>query len=283
MPDEILAANFMTIQNHETSWSQLLLDAVFPPRCAGSGAATLAETQNDAKPISGCALWSRELFCPSCAQTLQPISPPFCQLCGAPFRALPSAPIRHAPLCADCREDRYHAAPPFEAARSIFNFEGAVRRAVHRLKYNGKTALAARLAAILHDYLRASSTRFCDMETLTHIVAVPLHPRRERSRGYNQSELLARSLTRFNQIPTVELLFRTRHTVPQIELAARERLQNVRDAFAPNPKHANRIEGAQILLIDDVYTTGATMRECARVLKSSGAQNVYGLTLARAL
>lgn len=244
-------------------FSQLLLDAVFPPRCAGA--------QN------GCEMWSRDLFCGSCAQTLQPLEPPFCTVCGAPFDPM----SRAADVCARCRDNRYHAAPPFAAVRSLYVFEGAIRQAVHRLKYDGKTALSAPLAALMNEFLRQSSTRFLDDNALTHIVAVPLHSRRQRSRGYNQSELLADQLGRLTNVPFSPILLRTRHTTPQVELAIRERAANVRDAFALKPK--SDIEDATILLIDDVYTTGATLRECARVLKNSGATQVYGLTLARAI
>ena len=244
-------------------FSQLLLDAVFPPRCAGA--------QN------GCDFWSRAVFCAVCARTLQPIAPPFCESCGAPFKHLNQA----ADVCDKCRANRYHGAPPFVAVRSLYVFEGAIRQAVHRLKYDGKTALSAPLAALMNEFLQQSSTRFVDVEALTHIVAVPLHRRRQRSRGYNQSELLANQLGRLTDVPSNSVLVRTRPTTPQVELSIRERATNVQGAFAL--KENVNIEGATILLIDDVYTTGATLRECARVLKNGGAAEVYGLTLARAI
>lgn len=249
-------------------FSQLLLDAVFPPHCAGA--------QN------GCEIWSRDLFCGSCAQTLQPLEPPFCTVCGAPFDPTSFDPMSQAAdICDKCRDNRYHAAPPFAAIRSLYAFEGAIRQAVHRLKYDGKTALSAPLAALMNEFLRQSSTRFLDNKALTHIVAVPLHSRRQRQRGYNQSELLADQLGRLTNVPFSPILLRTRHTTPQIELSIRERATNVQGAFAL--KQNVNIAGATILLIDDVYTTGATLRECARVLKNGGATQVYGLTLARAI
>lgn len=250
-------------QKPDSSFSQLLLDAIFPPRCAGA--------QN------GCEIWSRELFCAVCARTLQPIAPPFCNLCGKPFDPLSQA----SDVCADCRANRYHGAPPFTAVRSLYAFEGAIRQAVHRLKYDGKTALSAPLANCMNEFLRQSSTRFVEIEALTHIVAVPLHRHRQRSRGYNQSELLANQLGRLTDVPVAPLLCRTRPTTPQVELSVRDRATNVQDAFAL--KLGANIEGATILLIDDVYTTGATLRECAHVLQKGGVAQVYGLTLARAL
>ncbi|HVF85840.1 MAG TPA: ComF family protein [Abditibacteriaceae bacterium] len=252
-----------TTSEPNLSLSQLLLDAVFPPRCAGA--------QN------GCEVWSRDLFCGSCTQTLQPITPPFCTICGAPFDFLSQT----ADVCDKCRANRYQAAAPFDGVRSLYFFEGAIRRAVHHFKYEGKTALSAPLAALMNSFLRQSSTRFVDIEALTHIVAVPLHGRRKRGRGYNQSELLARQLGRLTGVSFDSILVRTRPTTPQVELSIRERAINVQGAFRLKP-NAN-IEGATILLIDDVYTTGATLRECARVLQNGGATHVYGLTLARAI
>ena len=273
----------MSNENISTSWPHLILDAIFPPRCAGQG--------------ENCEVWSRAVFCDVCVRTLQPIVPPFCAICGTPFRgtpfrvsqtdiSTPNAPTNFADICAECRANRYHVAPPFDGLRSLYVFEGAARRAVHRLKYENKTALAKPLAALMSDYLGESSTRFVEREALTHIVAVPLHARRQRSRGYNQSELLARELSVLIGVSSAQLLLRTRDTTPQVELSIRDRAINVRDAFALNSNTIvtnTIVKGATILLIDDVHTTGATLRECARVLKTGGATKVYGLTLARAM
>ena len=277
----------MPTQDFATSWRHLVLDAVFPPRCAGQQ--------------ERCEGWSREIFCASCVQTLHRIPTPFCAVCGTPFRvskkdaasaiaasaistqnnSLENAATNFAEVCADCRANRYHAAPPFDGLRSLYVFEGAIRRAVHRLKYDNKTALAKPLAVLMRDFLPLSSTRFVGTDALTQIVAVPLHARRQRRRGFNQSELLARELSHLANVPLQQNLMRTRDTTPQVELSVRERATNVQGAFALNP-NAN-VKGAAILLIDDVHTTGATLRECAQVLKNGGAQKVYGLTLARAL
>ncbi len=249
--------------NKEKSWRDLVINAIFPPRCAGQQ--------------HGCELWSRALFCAACAKTLLPISSPFCMVCGAPF----DAQLQSAELCAQCRANRYHAAPPFEASRSLYVFDGAIRQAIHRLKYEGKTALAAPLSHLMRDYLTTSSTRFVETSVLTHIVAVPLHARRQRSRGFNQSELLARELAKRIDVPHQQILRRTRPTTPQVELSLRERATNVQGAFALQPNV--NIDGARILLIDDVHTTGATLKECAQVLKAGGAAKVFCLTLAWAL
>ena len=264
----------------------LWLDAIFPPRCAGGSEASRR-----------CEIWSRDLFCDCCAQTLQILEPnrdetPLCSCCGAPMKS-----ARAATFCADCRDNRYHAAPPFDAARSVYDYTGAIRPAIHRLKYSGKTALAKPLAQLLIEFLRTSSTRCVAYDEIDLIVPVPLHRFRKWQRGFNQSELLAREIGREFQIPSCEVLRRTRFTPPQVELSREERQQNVQGAFAlrdndlrSNALHSNalrdtktKIEGATILLIDDVYTTGATLKECAQVLKTAGAKRVFVLTLARSV
>lgn len=294
----------------------LALDVVFPRRCAG------------------CRAWCDELFCASCRHTLRFVAPPFCTRCGLPLRDASAvhadAQSRSQPpalamsgaknssannprmgsddaptLCASCRSLRCDQEISFDVARSPFEFEGALRTAVHRFKYEGKTALAAPLAALLEKFLRDEQERDepCGDDEQrdgarmsTHVAAwmrgadlivpVPLHSWRRFRRGYNQSELLARELGRCLNIPICNALRRARHTAPQVGLSARERADNVREAFvlrldragAPilNPAHANTI-----LLLDDVSTTGATLHECARVLKQAGIARVCALTLAR--
>ena len=273
----------MTSTQFATSFRNLCFDAIFPPRCAGG-----TEASRD------CEKWSRDLFCAACAQTLQTLESnidemPLCNCCGASMKS-----ANAATLCADCRDNRYHQSPPFDAARSVYGYGGAIRPAIHRFKYDGKTALAKPLARLLTDYLRTSSTRSSTRcvapDEIDLIVPVPLHRFRQWQRGFNQSELLARHIGRELQIPSREVLRRTRFTPPQVQLAREERQKNVQGAFAlhdtalrdtalRDTKHD--ISGATILLIDDVYTTGATLKECAQVLKNAGAKRVFVLTLAR--
>jgi ComF family protein len=242
--------------------TSVAIDAVFPPRCAGEQ--------------RGCEIWSHALFCEPCRATLKKVSEPLCGCCGTSFDPLAKA----ANVCARCRDNRYHAAPPFEALRSVYVFEGAIRHAVHRFKYKGKTALAPQLAVLLLDFLQ-SSTHFPSPDAFSIVVPVPLHPWRKWRRGYNQSELLAKEVAHGLQIPTFDALSRVRHTGPQIELTRSQRQQNVRDAFALKP--SAQVQNSVVLLVDDVHTTGATLSECARILKEGGATEVYGLTLARQL
>jgi ComF family protein len=114
------------------------------------------------------------------------------------------------------------------------------------------------------------------------ILPVPLHPKRLRWRGFNQSVLLARQISRVYQVPLdCFTLYRTKDTPPQTQLPEEDRRKNMREAFALNPQRP--VEGKCVLLVDDVYTSGATVNECSRVLKQGGAEEIYVLTLARAV
>jgi ComF family protein len=200
--------------------------------------------------------------------------PPRCVACQA----------RGAWLCAACLEQvEYLPAPgphytdqiaPLRAARSAAWFEGPLRQAVHHFKYEGLRVLAGVLGDILY---AGWSTRPWPAQV---IVPVPLHGSRLRQRGYNQSALLSQELSVRTALPVVSaVLKRITPTRPQVGLSARERSDNVRDAFrCANPQLA----GARVLLIDDVWTTGATMRACGQALLAGGAEAVWGLTLAHA-
>jgi ComF family protein len=142
------------------------------------------------------------------------------------------------------------------------------------LKYKNLRAIAGLFARLLNDYLTANPI---PGEVL---VAVPLHPKRLRERGYNQSQLLARELAKLSRLPLVDdCLIRERHSPPQARTAnVDERRRNVADAFACRD---TRLKGKAVLLIDDVSTSGATLDGCARALKKGGATSVWGLVLAR--
>jgi len=149
-----------------------------------------------------------------------------------------------------------------------------MRQAIHQLKYRNLRALVTPLAELLRDYL---ITNPVPVEVL---VPVPLHQKRLRERGYNQSGLLARALGKLTDLPVVEdCLIRPRHTLPQARTATvEERKSNIADAFACRNQ---RLRNKQVLLIDDVATSGATLDACAAALKASGATPVWGLVMAR--
>jgi ComF family protein len=149
-----------------------------------------------------------------------------------------------------------------------------MRQAIHQLKYRNLRALAVPLAELLNDYLTANPL---PGEVL---VPVPLHPRRLRERGHNQSQRLAEELSNLTNLPvTGDCLIRKHHTPPQARTATvEERRSNVTNAFTCVN---DRLQDKQVLLIDDVSTSGATLDACAKALKTAGATSVWGLVLAR--
>jgi ComF family protein len=160
-----------------------------------------------------------------------------------------------------------------DRARAVGGYDGALRAIVHALKYEGRRSLAQPLAELMR-------IRGADMLTgADWAVPVPLHPSRRRERGFNQAADLARHLG----VPVCPALRRHRATRTQTELPAARRHANVRGAFvlAPAPVQESRLEGSIVVLVDDVSTTGATLDECARVLKEAGVKQVRALTAAR--
>lgn len=218
-----------------------LLDLLFPPRCVGC--------QREG-----------EWFCAACRSQVEMIPLPICLRCGHHLPAGQS--------CGFCHTFR------IDAIRSVAYFDGALREAIHQLKYGGACVLADPLGQMLAEYVRQNPMA-ADLA-----VAVPLHPQRLRERGYNQSQLLAGYLAHQLHIPSSSsVLQRVRHTRSQVGLDGQERQANVAEAFAAE---ADQVRGRNILLIDDVCTTGATLEACNAALKAAGARAVWALTLARA-
>ena len=176
-------------------------------------------------------------------------------------------------LCRHCRSGAY----AFERVRSYGVYDGALGEVIRLFKYRGVMALEGFLAERLAETVREE----CELSEIDAIVPVPLHRSRERGRGFNQSAVLAGALGRRIGLPVREaLLLRHRKTRPQTGLTFAQRRLNVRGAFAV--RAGVTIDKLRILLVDDVYTTGATAHACARALRRAGARSVVVLTLARA-
>ena len=203
-----------------------------------------------------------EYICLSCSQSLTRIMPPLCPKCGQPQS--------RATLCPSCID----WPAEIDVIRAPFQFDGVIRQAIHQLKYNNLRDMAGLLARLLSDYLATSPV---PGEVL---VPVPLHPKRLRERGYNQSFLLARELSKLYGLPLVDdCLFREQTAPPQARTASREERQhNVARAFTCRDR---QLSDKPVLLIDDVATSGATVDACAAALKSAGAAQVWALVLAR--
>jgi len=232
----------------------LLLNLIFPPQCLVCS--TLVPTHGT--------------LCLSCWQQVKFISPPFCACCGLPFEFT----IGEGALCGECIEQH----PLFSRARAAFAYDDASKALVLKLKYADQTYLA-RIYAVWLAKAGAELIAASDV-----IVPVPLHYFRLVGRRYNQSALLAQALSKQCKLPViVQSLKRTRHTPPQTGLTRRERLENVHGAFSVPEKYKSIIKGKRILLVDDVYTTGATLKACTKALMKAGATAVDVLTLSRAV
>lgn len=210
-------------------------------------------------------------WCGACWEKIPLIAPPLCPVCGRPFRNAPTSPDH---LCGDCMERRFL----FDAARSAVFHEGTVRTRVHQFKFGGQLKWTPCLVELLETAYAAWGLPVPDL-----IVPVPLHPKRLSQRGFNQCGVLARELGRKIKAPVLPgALLRKNRTLPQTRLKRSERLKNVKGAFEISDER--KVRGRRILLIDDVFTTGTTLSECAKVLKKKGgASEVYALTVTRAL
>jgi ComF family protein len=232
------------------------LALVYPQACAVCGGSV--ESGHDGVACAACWDGTR-LFADD--DTL-------CWKCGAFTRANVSEDRRKSIRCGQCDEDS------FTAARACGFYEGALRAAVLELKR--EPHVAARLAHLMLAALQREPTNSANL-----IIAVPLHTSRQRERGFNQAALLARELARLSHLPLDEHSFVRRvHTERhRAGMDSRARRESVADAFAV--RHADAIAGQRVLLIDDVFTTGATVSACAAALKNAGARDVFVLTVAR--
>jgi ComF family protein len=233
-----------------------VLDLLFPPRCLV------------------CREFGPQVICETCHEAIRRITPPQCRICGLPFD--PEA--KAGETCAECRATRQ----PFAMGRAYGHYEGALRGAICRLKYDRRRAVGPTLGRSLAVCFAGAAEDGQGLPSDIEVICpVPLHAYRLRERGFNQSEVIARHLAQVLGIASAPLLVRTRFTAPQVGLPYRKREENVRGAFALSP--GAEVRGRRILVLDDVWTTGATLRECARVLRRGGAGQVFLLAVARAV
>jgi len=240
--------------------AQRLFAALFPSDCRLCGV-----------PLENI---SRLPVCRSCLLAITPISAETCDVCGDTL----GHPQREAASeCLSCQEQK----PYFARAAAYGSYDGGLRELIHLLKYDRVEPAAGALGRMLVEAiqkLRLSS------ESLV-VVTVPLYAGKRRERGFNQTELIAQKALRGfpgNRLElSTDVIERIRSTVSQIGLTRPQRVENLRGAF--RVKHLSRVKGRDVLLVDDVMTTGTTASECARVLRRAGAQNVWVATVARTL
>jgi ComF family protein len=267
-----------------------LLDAIFPPKClvcrrlfqpapASPAIDRLTRTVTEIKDLLPQAhRWLSALCCQECVKALTAISEPLCTCCGMMFEQQQND--NH--LCGACITQP----KKFRMARAAMVYDQQSMAIIHRFKYAGKTQLAKPFGVLLlNSYLR-----YWQPEAIDLILPVPLYSQKFRHRGFNQSYLIVecwKMISALNPLATpntllkTDVLSRSKATAPQTGLGRKQRLQNVKGAFSvqlPEAVHARRI-----LVVDDVYTTGATVDECARSLLAAGAAQVDVLTLARAI
>lgn len=219
------------------------MDWLYPPHCCNCGR-------------------RGSVLCRSCYDLLEPISKHQCAKCGYPLRG-------KADICSDCQT----TPPNYYQMKSWAVYTGPIAKAIHSLKYKNDLFMGKFLANPLSDIVNQSGWE------IDIIVPVPLSKQRLRTRGYNQSALLATYLGRKLGIPVSNnILRRIRHTETQISLDVNKRFMNLMDAFYANPA---KLKMKNVLVIDDVITTGATMHNCTKAILNVGADKVYCLSAAR--
>ena len=241
------------MMNHLTAWGRAVLDLCFPPACLGCATRLLDS--------------GGPLFCATCLAAIELIREPLCPGCGRGFTK--AAGTNH--LCSRCLKTPRH----FSTARAVVYYDEPVAGVLHGFKYHGKTCGLASLG-----FLKQALPELDALADVDLIIPVPLHVKRLRQRGFNQALELARVLFPAHRARIDPLvLARCRWTVPQTGLSGKARRQNLASAFRVN--RPARVAGKTVLLVDDIFTTGTTLNECARVLRLAGALEVRAFTLAR--
>lgn len=230
------------------------IDLLYPPHCASCGGETSRGSH----------------LCGNCVKEARRITAPFCRGCSEPFAGAITGDF----LCADCQERDFQ----FSCAVSPYRATGVVRDFIHRFKYQRQYYLRHQLADWMAEGLEDERLSNPPFDFLT---PVPLHAARQREREFNQAKVLAELLSSRCGKPTAESLERIRYTTTQTQLDRTKRMANLRGAFRLREKV--RVEGRHLLLIDDVFTTGSTAEECARVLRLAGVASVRVMTVARAV
>lgn len=210
-----------------------------------------------------CGRESREAVCSTCLASLEFIEGRVCLKCG---KGLEDKYEKH--LCPDCQGEQKQ----FEMAISCFQYEDMGKNIIHKLKYEGCKDVAKLLGRLMKEKLQDEGL------AVDAVVPVPIHPHKELSRGYNQACLMAEELAVAMNLPVWDCLERTKQTKEQFKLDKHQRIQNVHNAF--RAKMLYNVEYSQVVLVDDIYTTGSTADECSRVLKQMGVRRIYVMTAA---
>ena len=232
--------------------AEALASLLYPPHCANCGADTAGGVH----------------LCAACAGQAKKIVAPFCRRCSEPF----AGAIDGAFTCANCADRTLH----FDCAVARYLSRGVVREFVHRFKYDRHFYLRHPLTDWLAETLDDERIRAQPIDAL---VPVPLHSARFREREFNQADVLAELLAQRTGTPLLRALERIRYTTTQTRLDRHERMENLRNAF--RVRHSPAVQNRHLVLVDDIFTTGSTVDECARVLRAAGAASVRVVIVAR--
>lgn len=233
------------------NWAQTAADLLIPPLCVGCQ----------------CRLEAGYL-CSKCVKLTRRVKPPFCECCSHNF----DGAITTEFLCPNCQDRPMH----FSCAVASRHARGLVRNMIHDFKYNKREYLRRPLADWLADTLDDSRMTTTPIDAL---IPVPLHATRQRERGYNQAQLLAELIAADYHFPLLHSLRRARYTQKQTSFDRAQRMENLHDAFVVSDNTS--VKNKNLVLVDDVLTTGSTLNECARVLRQAGAASVRAICVAR--
>lgn len=230
---------------------QDILSLIYPPRCQMCG--------------KSLPVFDRRVLCEICYNNIKLNTGPFCKRCGK-FYSYEDC------ICESCKVGTYY----FDRSYSACVYDGVIRECIHNFKYNGGLSLERLFKNLMIEF----AEKHIDMRRYNWLIPVPLHRVKYKERTFNQSAILAAYLSkRFKIAMLKNNLLRTRLGKPQMMLPKNKRLEGIKDSF--KIKNPSLLKDKSVLLIDDVFTTGATVNECSKVLKAAGASSVEVLTLAR--
>ncbi len=236
--------------------SLAFLNLIYPKRCQGCGSKLHYE--------------NRFYLCLECLKKIKLNSPPFCIKCGRPVAGMAEIEV----VCGKCAGAKYD----FDKAFFCCNYEGLVKELIHKFKYNHKKFLIYIFNKLMVDFAK----NYISINNLDMVAPVPLHRGKLQQRGFDQSLLLSRNLSKTLGLShSYNILTRDKDTRQQTGLSKKQRLDNIKGAFSVKSKKV--FDNKRVLLIDDVFTTAATANECAAALKKVGAKSVTLLTLAKGL
>lgn len=243
------------MQKYLSNLWNFAIKSIFPPKCVRC---------ND-------IVTSDATLCLTCWNNIEFIEEPSCKQCGIPFKF----DIKNSSICIKCNGNTFC----FDSASSIFKYDKFSKKIIHNLKYGDKTYLSNYLATWVKKKIFTRSTH-----KYNWIVSVPMHRKQLNNRLYNQSTLLAKSLSKKLNVPFLNnALIKTKYTHAQTSMNKYNRRTNIKDSFAFNDIYKTLIKNSSIILIDDVYTTGATLNECSKILKKHHCSQIKVVTIARTI